>query len=266
MRNDHCARSKFSIGVRVLCALFLSWIACASMRAQGGPPLITNDPGTPGPNSWEINVGLIPDLQQNQRSFHAPDLDINYGVGKRIQLTYEVAWLLETVDPNPMKAGLGQSQLGVKWRFLDNGEGRFQMSLFPQISINNPDRAVQRGLVPRGWSLILPIEMSKKLGPIDVDFEVGYNVNHFGPNGWITGLALGHQMTKRLELIGELYSLGTVDGAMHQETWDFGGRYTLHPSFILLFMSGRSFSGPSSGQPQYIGYFGMQFLFPPPKD
>ena len=30
---------------------------------------------------------------------------------------------------------------------------------------------------------------------------------------------------------------------------------------MLLFMAGRSFRGPASGQPQLFGYLGMQFLF-----
>jgi hypothetical protein len=29
----------------------------------------------------------------------------------------------------------------------------------------------------------------------------------------------------------------------------------------LLFMAGRSFRGPSSGEPQIIGYLGLQFVF-----
>jgi hypothetical protein len=29
---------------------------------------------------------------------------------------------------------------------------------------------------------------------------------------------------------------------------------------ILLFMAGRSFSGNSSGQPEFVGYFGLQIL------
>src|SRR5271167_2969534 len=61
--------------------------------AQGGPPYYTNDPGTPGPRNWEINLGYEPFLYSDQSITHTPDVDINYGVGNRIQLTYENAWL-----------------------------------------------------------------------------------------------------------------------------------------------------------------------------
>jgi hypothetical protein len=47
------------------------------------------------------------------------------------------------------------------------------MSLFPQVSINNPNNSAERGITPRGASLILPLEFSKKLGAIDLNWEVG---------------------------------------------------------------------------------------------
>ena len=31
----------------------------AFAHAQGGPPFITDDPGTPGNRQWEINVGWL---------------------------------------------------------------------------------------------------------------------------------------------------------------------------------------------------------------
>jgi len=61
--------------------------------AQGGPPYYTNDPGTPGNMNWEINFGYMPFLYNGQSLTHTPDVDINFGVGDRIQLTYESAWL-----------------------------------------------------------------------------------------------------------------------------------------------------------------------------
>jgi hypothetical protein len=73
-------------------------------------------------------------------------------------------------------------------------------------------------------------------------------------------LALGHQATKRLEVLGEVYTNSTPYG-QRDNTFDFGGRYRLSRNALFLFMAGRSFSPPSSGQSQLIGYFGMQFQF-----
>jgi hypothetical protein len=66
------------------------WLAASALAAaQGGPPLRTDDPGTPGNENWEVNVGVTTELRSTQREFEAPNLDINYGLGDRIQLKYE---------------------------------------------------------------------------------------------------------------------------------------------------------------------------------
>jgi len=238
-------------------------LAAAHARAQGGPPYYTNDPGTPGPNNWEINLGYMPFLYNGMSLAHVPDVDINYGVGERIQLTYESAWLRLTNGPEPAKYGLEQDQLGVKWRWFDDDKIGLGISVFPQLSVNNPDHSVQRGLAPPGASLILPIEFTKKLGPIDVNWELGYNVVHKGPNGWIAGLVVGHDLTKKLELDAEFYGLGTWDHSNEQQTLGLGARWKLRPPFILLLMAERSVLPASHTQPYFVGYFGMQFLLPP---
>lgn len=68
-------------------------------------------------------------------------------------------------------------------------------------------------------------------------------------------------MNRRLELDGELYATANTNGLNHWNTYDVGGRYNLNEHFILLFMAGSSFNRPSASQPQFFGYFGMQFLF-----
>jgi len=94
-----------------LTAAFCFLLVPSHARAQGGPPYYTNDPGTPGPNSWEINLGYMPFLYSGFSTSHIPDVDINYGVGERIQLTYESAWLRVKNGPDAAKDGVGQDQL-----------------------------------------------------------------------------------------------------------------------------------------------------------
>jgi hypothetical protein len=232
-------------------------------RAQGGPPYYTNDPGTPGNRNWEINLGYMPFLYNAASTTHMPDVDINYGVGDRIQLTFENAWLRVKDDANPAKYGVGQDELGVKWRFYDNKRTDLGISFFPQFSINNPNHSAERGITPTGASLLLPVEFTKKLGPIDVNWEVGYSAVHLGPDGWLAGLVVGHDLSKKLELDAEFYGLGTFNNSNNQQTIDAGVRYKLRPPFILLLMAGRSVAPAYRGQPFFVGYFGMQFLLPP---
>jgi hypothetical protein len=244
-----------------LLVLCLGVFATASFAfAQGGPPYYTNDPGTPGHLNWEINVGYMPFLYSNQSVSHTPDLDINFGVGERIQLTYENAWLRVHNPSAPTEFGAGQSNPGVKWRFYDAGESGLNISVFPQLFLNNPDDAVRRGITPASDTFLLPVEFSKKVGPVDVDYEIGYQFVHKEPDGWLTGLVVGHDFTPKLEGDIELYAQGTFRPSESQPTIDFGGRYKIRPSVILLVMAGRSLEPARSNQSYFLGYFGLQFL------
>src|SRR5437870_3332200 len=92
--------------------------AAVPVLAQGGPPLITDDPDTPGPGYWEINLSAFLEKLRHERTIEAPRLDINYGVGRRIQLKFEMPWLVVSEAEEPSKTGLGKSTFGVKWRFF----------------------------------------------------------------------------------------------------------------------------------------------------
>jgi len=248
---------------RVVFVIFAFLLVASRAFAQGGPPYYTNDPGTPGNLNWEINLGYMPFFYSNQSVSHTPDVDINFGVGERIQLTYENAWLRVQNPGSATKFGLGQSNPAVKWRFYDAGEGRLSISIFPQFFLNNPGDAVRRGITPPSSSFLMPAEFSKKFGPLYVDYEIGYLAVHKGPDGWLTGLVVGHEFTSKLELDTELYNQGTFHPSSDVPTFDFGGRYRLHNPVILLFMAGRSLqpAGPTRGY--FQGYFGIQLLLPP---
>jgi hypothetical protein len=230
--------------------------------AQGGPPFIGDDPGTPGDGNWEINVAAYTERHPTERLYNAPILDMNYGVGDRIQLKYQVPYLVDGTDGGPTRSGLGKSLAGVKWRFYDSGEDGLQISTYPQLEFNNPTSSLERGLVDFGTRFYLPIEVTKKIGSFEVNPEVGYwFASDKSSQAWAAGLVVLREVNKRLELAGELYNTANTNGTNHWNTYDGGGRYKLNEHFVLLFMAGRSFRGPSSGQPQFFGYLGMQFLF-----
>jgi hypothetical protein len=250
-------RSRLPGLISPLCLLaFLSFAPLAA-TAQGGPPLLTDDPGTPGRNNWEINLGYTVDRQPSDNYYETPILDMNYGWGDRVQLKYEMPYVYNSTGNGPLVSGPGDSKFGVKIRFFQDEKLDLNIGTYPQLEINNTQNSVRRNLVYKGPLFLLPVEITKKVGPIDVDLEVGRWFTQ-QKSYWISGLAFGHQATKRLEVLTEVYTNGTPDGE-RDNTFDFGGRYRLSRNATFIFMAGRSFSPPSSGQSQFIGYFGMQF-------
>lgn len=251
-------------------------------HAQGGPPFITDDPGTPGNKHWEINFGWIANHNPANATYQTPDIDMNYGWGDRIQLKYELPMAVATDPNNTTRAGLGESLLGIKWRpyeYHRAGEPKsdenmlFSLGTYPQASINNPTGAVRRGIVENGPQYYLPVEFTAKWGPIDFNGEVGHWFgNQLVPSRWGRGLIAGHEFNDRLELYGELYNLqdanriGTVS-KQRELTADVGGRQSLnHNNTIrLLFMGGRAIQAVTrqDSEPNWIAYVGFQFLLGP---
>jgi hypothetical protein len=243
-----------------LCELALTVHFAGSAHAQAGPPFLTNDPGTPGNANWEINLSSMQTISRGVSSYQTPQIDLNFGLGDRIQLTYEVPYVLQSSGDQPIQRGWSNGYPGLKWRFLDEGEDGWQMSTFPQVETGVSARARQIGIGVGGPRYLLPLEVTRKIGPVDVDFEAGYYLAGHGPRERILGFVAGRPITKQLELDVEIYDDHAYDTGPHSTTLDLGGRYKLGRGLIALFMAGRSVNGLANGQPEFIGYFGIQIL------
>jgi hypothetical protein len=269
-------RLQFSI---LLLTAFLPSL-CA--RAQGGPPFITDDPGTPGNRHWEIDFGWIADHNPGNAYYETPDIDMNYGWGDRIQLKYELPMAVYTDPNNTTRSGLGESLIGVKWRPYEHHHAGdapsdenmdFSIGTYPQASINNPTSAVRRGIVENGPQYYLPMEMTAKWGPLNFNGEVGrWFGNQLIPSRWGRGLIAGHEFNDRFELYSEIYDLQDANriGSTPKQrelTFDVGGRQTLDRKghLRLLFMAGRAIQAVTrqNSEPSWIAYLGVQFLLGP---
>src|SRR5580693_9504163 len=154
----------------LICLGVLMTCAPHSGIAQAGPPFLTNDPGTPGNGNWEINLGSAQTTARGAGSYQIPQIDLNYGLGERVQLTYQVPYLVQRTDGEPRQSGWSNALPGIKWRFFDQGEAGWQLSTFPQVETGSSSWAQHRGIAAPGPRLLVPMEASTRLGPIDVDF------------------------------------------------------------------------------------------------
>jgi len=249
-------RSAHAGAVRLLVMLAY----CSAGHAQGGPPYLTNDPGTPGNGNWEINLASMQTIARGVAAYQTPQIDLNFGLGERIQLTYEVPYVLQSSAHQTVQGGWSNAYPGIKWRFLDQGEEGWQMSTFPQLETAGSPHARVAGIAEPGPRLLLPLELAGKLGSLDVDFEAGYYVCGHGSKERILGFATGRSLTDRLEIDAEIYDDRAASATPRATTVDMGGRYKVRPGVIALFMAGRSINGFASGQPEFMAYVGVQVL------
>jgi hypothetical protein len=242
-------------GIILACLL---WAA----KAHGGPPLLTDDPDTPGPNHWEINVGGTAVYGARQWDGGAPLLDINYGVGDHIQLKYQVQASELAREHGGLLVGMSNSLAGVKWRFVDQTNGSWlEVSTYPQLEFVYPGSAGRRGLADRGDNLLLPIEVEHIFKKLTVYAEAGYIWNEYDPKEAWYGLAGEYELTEKFAIMGEFY--GGFDRAFQDNalTFNIGFRRTLTEHVALIGSAGRAIFGPPQRAPAFMSYLALQLTF-----
>jgi hypothetical protein len=249
--------------VRV-CFIPATSLACTlwAAGALAGPPLLTDDPDTPGPNHWEINAGQISQYAAHEWLIGAPLRDMNYGVGEHIQLKYQTQYNELVPQQGGARAGMGDSLAGVKWRVIDQTNWSWlEVSTYPQLEFACPGTSAPRGLADRGDNLLLPIEVEHQFKPWTVYAEAGYLWNEYrSKEGWY-GLAWQYDFTEKFALEGEFY--GGFDRAFENNglSFNLGFARSLTEHVALIGSAGRGIFGPSVRAPGFMSYLALQLTF-----
>ena len=231
-----------------------------SSFAQGGPPMLTDDPGTPGSGVWEINFAYLQENNRQERLRSFPHVDFNYGLGDNIQLKYETGWLfIDAPEGGGVTSGLDDSLVGLKWRFLDQGRGGLDMSVYPQLQVENPTGSVARGLAEPGPNLFLPLEFARDFGKTKLIGEVGYQYFRTQENEWVVGLLGTLQVSDALELMAEVRSFSENLLNHGNVMVNAGLRRVWSPGVKLLASVGTGVTnGPDTST--FIAYLGVQIV------
>jgi hypothetical protein len=233
----------------------------ARTLAQGGPPLITDDPDTPGPGYWEINIAALTDKTRAERRLEVPRIDLNYGVGRRIQLKFEMPWVALQSEEQPTATGAGRATAGVKWRFIGQEGTTIAWSIYPQLSFNTAHSSVTKGIEDAGRQFLMPTEITVEVRHLEINCEVGRNSVQDGPDSWIYGLSTEAHTSPRLELLADLHGERAAG-----ETADLiavgGGRIKLTSRMIVLLAIGHSVLSLPDAGPRTYAYIGLQLNMP----
>ncbi len=246
---------------RTICLFFfLLLVGCFFIPdqtfAQGGPPMVTEDPGTPGPDRWEINTAVTFEGSAGSHQLEAPLLDLNYGWGNRIQLKVEAPYLI--VTDGATQSGLGALEVGVKYRFAEHPEAKWAISVYPQLSFRTPLSSDDSGLRDLPTELRLPVQVALPSGRFATSFETGYQIVESEPDFWLLGGVAGYSATPKLELLAEIHSTFTEGLATAEPLVNLGFAYSITSKFIIMGSFGRLWSDDSEGE--FIGYGGIQVL------
>jgi hypothetical protein len=256
--------------LRILAQILLIVIAAVACRRAfaGSPPLITDDPETPGYHGWEINTTGSFGHAGGQVSMQNPLFDINYGLtSDRDQVKVEFAWVsLDSEGHQEAEWGISDLLVGYKYRFLNEEDtcSGWMASFYPQVSC--PIGDADRGLGSGNTQLFIPFEFQKNFEKTKswINPEIGYNIvlDKDDQNSWKFGLAYGKEETDKLELEGEVgtFIFDGHRGEPDNPFFNFGFEYRCSKHVVFLGSAGRSFRSSRDGTPDFFCLLGFQFL------
>jgi len=222
--------------------------------ALAGPPFQTDDPEPVDFHHFEAYVFSTLDRTPGASQEQLPAFEFNMGAAPNLQLHAVLPMTLASPASGPNEYGVGDTELGVKYRFLQERNGRPQVGIFPLLEAPTGDAG--RGLGNgRAWAR-LPLWIQKSIGPWTTYGGGGYNLNT-APGmrsapfaGWL----LQRDINKRWTLGGETYYQGaSTKGGRSSNFLDGGGYYHLSEQFQILFMLGHTIAG----ERHLIGYLGL---------
>ena len=222
--------------------------------------MLTDDPGTPGDGAWEINFAYLDERNERDRLRSFPHIDIAYGLGDHIQLKYETGWVYtRSFDGESARSGPDNSLLGLKWRFLDQEKSGLNMSVYPQLEVENSAGSVARGIVEAGPNLFLPLEVGYSFGKIEFVGEVGYQYLRTRADEWVIGLLAAILASESLELMAEVHSTREKLLNGGDVVLNVGLRTPLSSNIRLLASVGTGLTNRPE-TPSFIAYFGVQLV------
>ena len=130
--------------------------------SQAGPPFLTDDPEPVEYQHWEMYLAVLYMHDRDQDSSTLPHLEINYGVIPNVQIHLLAPLVYEKPEGQSSQYGYGDTELGIKFRFIKETDYMPQVGIFPLVELATGD--VGRGLGNGRTQYFLPIWLQKSFG------------------------------------------------------------------------------------------------------
>jgi hypothetical protein len=241
------SRARIAAIVLLVCG---SW----SGYALAGPPYITDDPEPVEYRHWEFYLA--------SQSFHdrdgwigtAPHFEVNYGVVPNVQLHLIAPLAYSVPDSGRSAYGYGDTELGIKYRFVQEQKWVPQIGTFPFLEV--PTGSQGRGLGNGSAQVFLPIWIQKSFehwttyGGGGFWIDAGQRDRHWWYFGWLVQRELFEGFTLGAEIF---HQTPREPGTERDTRFNIGGVIDFSEEHHLLLSAGRGFAGPNLFQ-GYIAY------------
>ncbi len=236
---------------------------CGALHASAaivGPPFITDDPEPVEYKHYEFYIASQSFREFGFSTGTLPHMEINYGAVPNLQLHLIAPMTYFTTSGQPFNYGLGDTELGAKYRFIQETKKRPMVGIFPLVEA--PTGSAARGLGTGGTSLYLPVWLQKSFGNWMVYGGGGFwhNPGAGLRDYWYTGTTVQCQVTKKLMLGGEIFhTTSQAEGFSEVTGFNLGGVYDFDDGHHLMASIGTGVQGADHGT-AYVAY---QWTFGP---
>ena len=241
-------------------AIHILTFFCLSLQtfAQGGPPMITDDPGTVDKGHLEINSGITAEHTASETSIEFPFIDINYGVSARQHINFEVPLVSRYVQGEGTDHGIGKMGIGTKFRFVDQDSAGIAISTHPACSFVLSNNAVTKGVIDEGTEFFLPLEFQKDYNQNSFGIELGRLINTKTEDSWTYGALYAREFNARINAAVEVNGTSNTNFSESTMFLNVGARMTITSWSKLLFSAGKTIILPKGNEDVYIGYLALQ--------
>jgi hypothetical protein len=249
--------------IKLILLAALPAFAMAPPTLRAGPPYITDDPEPVDLHDWEVIVSFLGFHDASGWSGETPYVDINYGAFHNVQLHIAPALALSSGARSPFQFGYGDTELGVKYRFVDETPTCPQVAIYTLLEVPTGDS--NRGLGSGNVDGFLPLWIEKNFGPWTAYGGGGYWITPgIGNKNWgYTGCVVQRKITPRLTLgVEAFYETARVAGGTSNTVLNFGGGLDLSDTYHILFSAGHTVLGESA----FDCFLGLQITFGPKEE
>lgn len=238
--------NKHVFSVAVMFVLFIR-------QGIAGPPFLTDDPVPVPYKHWEFYISSINTIQQDEWTGTSPHFETNYGLLRNMQVHLLVPLNYSYIPGQQTSFGYGDTELGVKYRFLDETDKRPQVGIFPIVEIPTvKNDEFTDGKV----KVYIPVWVQKSWNRLTTYGGAGYwfNPGDGNKNFVFVGWELEYEISRVVTLGGETYFQGAdrVDGKP-STAFNIGGSINPDQKTHVIFSLGHSITG----QNIFTSYLGL---------
>ena len=214
-------------------------------RANAGPPFNTDDPQPVEFHHWEYYISTINTFRTDVSTGTSPHFEVNYGLVPNVQVHLIVPVNYDYSRLQGFKLGYAYTELGLKYRFVQETDNLPQIGTFPILEIPT----IRNAEFGNGKTqLFIPVWVQKSWGKLTSYGGAGYWINPgTGNRNWLfTGWEVQYDFSPVITLGGELY-YHTADGILTNPVLAFnaGGSINISPMFHVIFSAGHSMMNES---------------------